>query len=51
MITTEQTDVIHAKMMEMFGERMAHPDHEPLQFEYQVRMAIYSLGWKIEKKP
>jgi len=29
------------KMYEFYGERLAHPDHEPRRFEYQLKLFRY----------
>jgi len=48
-MTEEQVAQLHAKMMEIFGENMANPDHEPIRFDHQIKFAMYKLGWRIEK--
>mgnify|MGYP003336297072 FL=1 len=45
----EQLLQLHAMMTEIFGENMANPDHEPIRFEFQIRFAMFKLGWRIEK--
>jgi len=49
-MTEEQLDILHAKVVEIFGDNMAHPEHEPIRFNYQIKIALFKLGWKVEKK-
>jgi hypothetical protein len=32
---------IWSQLYELYGERLAHPDHEPKRFEYQLKLFKY----------
>ena len=48
-MTEEQLIQLHAMMEEIYGQNMASPEHEPIRFEHQIRVAMFRLGWRIEK--
>lgn len=34
------------RMIEIFGDNMANPEHEPIRFKHQVKIANYILSKK-----
>lgn len=47
MITLEQ---LTNKVEEMFGDSVANPEHSPIVFSYQVRLARWMLEQQVESK-
>jgi len=48
-LTDEHINIICDKINEIFGERAANPEQEPLRFNYQIKVALFLLGWKVKK--
>lgn len=48
-LTDEHINTICDKISEIFGERAANPEQEPLRFNHQIKVAIFLLGWKVKK--
>ena len=40
-VTIEQ---VQEKMIELFGDKVANPEHYPKQFEYQIKLAKWMLS-------
>ena len=40
---TNNVDAVQKKMQELFGEKVANPEHQPKVFEYQVKLARWMV--------
>ena len=48
-LTEEHIYAICDKMYEIYGQNSANPVQEPIRFNYQIRVALSKLGWKVQK--
>lgn len=42
----EEAEKIWDELVEYYGDRLAHPDHEPKRFESQCKLYKYIMGHK-----
>ena len=43
-MTDDEIAIVYAKMIELYGEEgIYNPDHEPIQFKHQIKMAMREL--------
>jgi hypothetical protein len=48
-VSDEYINTISNKIEEIFGDRTANPEHEPIRFNYQIKVAHYLLKPRTEK--
>lgn len=49
-LNDEHLNIICNKIDQIFGERAANPEQEPIRFNHQIKVALFLLGWKIKKE-
>ena len=45
---TEKIETMRQEMIEMFGEKLPNPEHEPKRFDYYVQLFLYQKSLKKE---
>jgi hypothetical protein len=40
-MTNEEIEVAYTKMVEIWGDKLPNPEHEPIRFAYYVKMFRY----------